>query len=121
MRITATSKLVNSRCNEASAFTLVANFWDDSADTWVAAIPTTAKYRVDRISNNPGCSSEVVGWTTLTPATSISIPITAANNAVQCTYAYQEPRQITVKANDALSTQVEETYRYNIVNLAGTT
>lgn len=121
MRVTLSSKLVNARVNESSAFTLVASFFDETNDVWATATPTTAKYRIDRINSNPGCWSEVVGWTTLTPATSISIPITATNNAVQCTYAYTEPRQITVKANDALSTQVEETYRYSIVNLAGTT
>ncbi len=122
MRVTLTSKLVNNRCNEASAFTLTANFFDDSTDVWTASAPTSAKYRIDRICANgsPGCWSELVGWTTLTAATSISIPVTAANNAVTCAYSYTEPRQITVKANDGLSTQVEETYRYAVVNLAGT-
>lgn len=120
MRLTLTSKLVNARVNEASAFTLVASFFDDSTDTWAASTPTTAKYRIDRTSSNPGCYTEVVGWTALTAATSISIPITATQNAILDTYSYLEPRQITVKANDALSTQIEETFKYSIVNLAGT-
>lgn len=108
--------------NEGSAFTLAASFFDDASDAWAASAPTTAKYRIDRVSANgtPGRWIEVLGWTALTPATANSIPITAAQNAVQCNYAYLEPRQVTVKANDALSTQVEETYRYSIINLAGT-
>lgn len=120
MRVTISSKLVNARVNEASAFTLVASFFDDSVDVWSASTPTSAKYRIDRTGSNPGCWSEVAGWTTLTPATSISIPITATQNAILNTYCNTEARQLTVKANDGLSTQVEETYRYSIVNLAGT-
>lgn len=121
MRVTLTSKLVNARVNEQSAFTLIASFFDDTNDTWATSNPTTAKYRIDRIASNPGCALEVVGWTTLTPATSISIQITATNNAILNNYSFCEPRQITVKANDALSTQYEQTYRYDVVNLAGTT
>ena len=120
MRVNLTSKLVNARVNEASAFTLVASFFDDSTDVWSASTPTSAKYRIDRINGNPGCWSEVAGWTTLTPATSNSIAITAAQNAILSTYAFEEPRQITVKANDGLATQYEGTYTYSVINLAGT-
>jgi hypothetical protein len=63
---------------------------------------------------------QVLDWTTLTPATSISIPIAASYNAMQETCAPYEPRQITVKADDGLSTQHEATYRYQLTNLAGT-
>jgi hypothetical protein len=44
---------------------------------------------------------QVLDWTTLTPATSISIPIAASYNAMQ-------------------ETQHEATYRYQLTNLAGT-
>lgn len=120
MRVTLTSKLVGSRVNEASAFTLVASFFDDSTDTWSASSPTTAHYRIDRISSNPGCSSEVADWTTLTPATSISIPITSTHNAIANEGAPYERRMVTVKANAGLSTQYEACYLYTVQNLAGT-
>lgn len=119
MRISITSKLVNARVNESSAFTLVASFFDDSVDNWTASTPTSTKYRIDRINGRPDCWQEVLGWTSLTPATSNSIAITAAQNAVQDQCRYEEKRQVTIKANDGLSTQYEQTFRYSVVNLAG--
>lgn len=119
MRITLTSKLVSAKVNEGSAFSLTASFFDDGSDVWTPVTPTTAKYRIDRVGSDATCSDEVLTWTTLTPATSISIPITATNNAVSWTYSAVEPRQVTVKVNDGLSTQSEEAYRYSLINLAG--
>jgi hypothetical protein len=120
LRITITTKLVGAKTTEGSAFTAIASFFDDSSDVWSASTPTTAKYRIDLTDTDPSCWREVLAWTTLTPSTSISIPITASNNAMQETCAPYEPRQITVKANDGLSTQYEATYRYQLTNLAGT-
>jgi hypothetical protein len=124
MRITVTSRLVAGTTPERSAFTATARFFDDStgsgSDAWSASTPTTADYRIDRIKvGEPGYWQEIVGWTTLTPAASISIPITSNDNAVQCNYARDEQRQVTVRANSGLSTQTEVTYRYRVKNLAG--
>jgi hypothetical protein len=121
LRVTLTaSKLVNGRLKEGSSFTAIASFFTDDTDVWVAATPTSAKYRIDRVYS-PSCSTEVLGWTSLTPATSINIAITGAQNAVQSIYACEEPRQITVRANDSLATQYDETLRYCVSNIAGIT
>ncbi len=119
MRLTLTSKLVNACVSEGSAFTLIASFFDDATDVWSASTPTTAKYRIDQVNGDPSCWREVLTWTTLTPSTSISIPITAAQNAVNDNGCHEELRQIVVKANDGLSTQYEQKYLYVIKNLAG--
>lgn len=55
----------------------------------------------------------------MTPATLNSIAITATNNAIQNTYCQYENRQITVRANAGLATQVETTFLYRLANLAG--
>lgn len=121
MRITISNKLPRNRVNEGSACTLTASFFDDSTDTWAASAPTSAKYRIDRINGaDPRAWYEVLGWTTLTPATSNSIAVTAAQNAILDTCSYSEKRQVTVKANDSLATQYEQTHLYTVVNLAGT-
>lgn len=121
MRVTLTSKLVGSRVSEGSAFTAIASYFDDASDTWATTTPTTVKYRIDRTYGSPSCWSTVLDWTSLTPATSNSIAITAQQNAVTDQWAPYEKRQITVKLNDGLATQVEQTYLYRVTNLAGTT
>lgn len=122
MRITISSKLVNSRVKEGSAFSIIASFFDDATDTWATNTPTNARYRIDRINGaDPSCYSEVLGWTTLTPATTNTIAITGAQNAILNDCTYEEKRQVTVEANAALATQYQETFRYSIVNLAGQT
>lgn len=119
MRVTITSKLVGAKVPESTAFTVIASFFDDTNDVWATSTPTTAKYRIDRINGDPSCWQQILDWTTLSAATSISIPITSTDNAIQNDNCHEEMRQITVKANDALSTQYQGEYRYRIVNLAG--
>jgi hypothetical protein len=121
VRLTITAaNLVRGRINERSAFTATANFYDDTASPWSTSIPTSAKYRIDAIGNNPACSTAIVDWTALSAAASISIPVTSANNALIDSCRSTERHQLTVKANDALSTQVEEAFVFDVVNLAGT-
>ena len=120
MRITCHSPLVQRRTPERSAFTLTARFFDDSTDTWSASTPSTADYRIDRIRvGEPSCYETVRDWTTLTPATSNSIAITASDNAITCEDLRDQQMQVTVRANAGLSTQVQATYRYAVTNLAG--
>lgn len=119
MRITLSSKLVNSRVAEGSAFTLTASFFDDSSDVWATNAPTSTKYRIDRINGDPSCSSTVLDWTSLSPATSNAIAITGAQNAITDTDAHEERRQVIVRANDGLATQYEAQFKYSITNLPG--
>jgi hypothetical protein len=115
VRLTLTDRLVRDQTPESSAFTVTAKFWDDSTDVWTASTPTTARYRID----DPDTGSEILAWTSLTPATSISIDITATNNAIVDDSCSTERRQITVQANAGLSTQYQGTMDYWIRNLAG--
>lgn len=101
---------------------MTAAFFDDSADVWATTTPTNARYRIDRVNGaDPTRYTELLGWTSLTPATTNSIAITGAQNAISNGYSYEEKRQVTVEANAALATQYQATYRYEVVNLAGQT
>jgi hypothetical protein len=122
VRITISHRLLGNATPERSAFTATAAFFDDSVEPWTVSTPTTADYRIDRIrAGDPGCYDEVLAWTSLTPATSINIPVTSANNAISFDYSRDELRQITVRANAGLATQYQGTLRYRVTNLAGQT
>lgn len=117
MKITITaSDLIRGNVNERCALTATANIFDD---TWVAATPTNASYRIDRVNDSSDEYEQILDWTSLVVGTSISIPITAAQNAIQCDYSRVEPRQLTVKVDNGLATQTQQTLRYGVKNLAG--
>ncbi len=118
VRVTITSKLVNDKVSEGSAFKITARYFDDSTDVWEAITPTSAKYRIDIVNGHPSCWTVVLDWTELTPAPSNTISITGAQNAIQ-TCGHEERRQVTVMANAGLATQYEVTYLYRIKNIAG--
>ena len=117
MRITIQSKLSRGAVQEGSAITLTAKFYDDASDPWTLSAPSTVRYRVDNMDTGSG----VVDWTTATPATSVSIAITGAQNALQSQSDNFERYEITVQANAGLSTQYSETFNWKVLNVAGIT
>ncbi len=110
IRITITSKLVGNKVLEGSSFQAIASFYDDSSDVWSAATPTSARYRIDRVNGDPNCWETILDWTTLTPATSNTITISGAQNAISDDCVYFELRQVTIQANAGLTTQFQQTY-----------
>jgi hypothetical protein len=115
VRIVISDKLVNRRANERSAVAFTARFYDDSTDTWSTTTPTTVKYRVDDLESG----SALIDWTSATPGTSVTITATAASNAIQNDCNREERRQLTVKADDGLATQWQETKTWWVRNLSG--
>lgn len=113
MKVTITGDLPNNRVNERAACIFTASFY---SDTWVATAPTSARYRID----NPDTNVEVLGWTALTPASSNTITVTGAQNAIVCDTSREERRQLTVEATHA-STTWNSTKDWYIKNLAGQT
>jgi hypothetical protein len=114
VRITITGDLVANRVNEGSSASFTAAFFNDS---WTATAPTSARYRID----DPDRDSEILAWTTLTPATSNSITVTGAQNAIVSNCSRDERRQLIVEGNTGLSTQYRMTKDFWIKNLAGVT
>lgn len=83
--------------------------------TGAASTPTSLKYRLDCLTTK----REVLDWTTLSAASTATITITGAQNAIQSDCNDYETKQITVMADDGLSTQMRETKRYVVENLYG--
>ena len=112
MRVTLTDKLVGRRTSEGNTVAFIASFYDDSSDTWVASTPTTVRYRLDE----PETGREVIGWTSVTPATSatISLPGTSLTTDVE-----QAKVELTVQANAGLSSQYQVAKRFHITGLIG--
>lgn len=116
MKVTITGDLVANRVNERSATAFTANFYDDSTGAWVATAPTSARYRID----NPDSSTPVLDWTSLSAATSNSITVTGAQNAIVCDSNREERRQLLVEATYA-GTTWSATKDWYIKNLSGLT
>jgi hypothetical protein len=98
---------------EGSAFTATA--YCRTRASAAAATPTTLKYRIDCLTTG----REIADWTTLSAASSASISVTGAHNAIQDDSNDSEVRQLTVMADDGLSTQHRGSVRWRVENLYG--
>jgi hypothetical protein len=100
------------RINEREAFQLTIRAL--TADL-AAATPSTMRYRIQDMDQ---CAT-VLDWTTLAPATAVSLIITGAQNAMRngCDV---ERRQILVEASDS-DGAIRRTFDYEIQNLQGIT
>ena len=84
----------------------------------VATAPTSARYRIDDITN--GSKREILDWTAIgTPAATETVTITTAQNRILSEGSVRELRQVTVEATVS-SGSFREAYQYEIINLAGT-
>lgn len=105
-----TFTLRKDRIKEASTIIVVARFRDRA--TAADVIPTNVKYRLDCLTTG----AELVDWTTVTPAASVTISIPASENEMQYADSRIERKQLTVAADFALSTQFIETLDYEVRN-----
>ena len=96
--------------HEGSAFTATAYFRDRA--TAAASTPTTAKYRVDCLTTGVNLQD----WTTLTPAASIPISITATHQAIQNSSNRSEVKQLTVSADHGLAAQARDVMSWTVNN-----
>lgn len=78
-----------------------------------ATTPSSARYRIDSLSGG----GSVLGWTSLTPSTAMSIVVTAAQNAKSTSYP-RERRQILIEASDS-DGPVRTTFDYDLIDLQG--
>ena len=113
MRITLQAPITQNSIKERSAFTVTSKFYSDSTDPWTLTAPTTVMYRVDDLTSG----YPVRDWTTLTAASSVSIPISSGDNLILDDTQKREHRQLTVKADDGLSTQYQESFTWQVINL----
>lgn len=83
--------------------------------TSAASAPTTVHYRVDCLSTK----RQLLDWTSIATAANVTLPMTSTINEIQDNNSYSEIRQITVKADDGLSTQTIGKTLYRVQNLEG--
>ena len=79
----------------------------------VASASTTAKYRVDCLTTG----KELQDWTTLTPAVSITIPITATFNAIQWQSNRTEKKQLIVASDPGETDQTRDKVIWVVENI----
>jgi len=80
-----------------------------------AAAPTSVTYRIDCLRSG----TVVLADTPLTPAASIEIVITPAQNAIQQAANSNEHKRVTVKATYGAADAVNDQYDYLVRNLSG--
>lgn len=80
-------------------------------ESLVASTPTSMRYRIDDLDNRQA----ILDWTALTPSTSITLTITAAQNAIRHLLD-SERRQIVIEATD-VDGVYRDTYVYEVSNL----
>lgn len=80
-----------------------------------ASTPTAMRYRIDDLNQG----NAVLDWTTLTPATSVNVVITAAQNALR-NGCGTERRQLVFEATDS-DGPIRKTLDYDIADLQGVT
>lgn len=105
-------KLPNPEYHERSSFTATVYFRNSSD---AAEAPTTVDYRIDGLTTD----TAITGWTSVTPATSVSISVTPTENRVINNRNRLERRQITVSANRGLSTETRDIVMYKVINNRG--
>lgn len=98
------------KVTEASAAQFTAEFYDNA---WAATTPTSVRYRVD----DARTGSELAGWAAVSPASSVTITVTAAQNAIVDDVNNTERRLLTVQADNALASQVTAAYVFEVTNL----
>lgn len=106
-------QLPEPRVKEGSAFQLPVYLRRRS--TAAAATPTTIHWRLDCLTSE----TEVVDWTSVSAASSFTLSITGAHNAMQSQGNDVEVKQVTVMTDRDLSTQYLERVTYRVENLYG--
>lgn len=99
--------------NEGSAFTATAYFRNRA--TSASAVPSTASYRIDCLDT----LTVLQALTSLTPAASIAIPITATHNAIQSASNQRERKQLTVVSDPSAADQFRQVVTWTVENIWG--
>lgn len=100
--------------NEKSTSYVTATFKDKAG---AAQTPSTVTYRIDCLTTG----AVILSDTSLTPASSIEITITATQNAMQLAGNLRETRRVTVRATYGVGDSINDQYDYDILNLTGVT
>ena len=103
------------RINERSILAVTARFRNLASAADVT--PTNVKYRLDDL----GTGWPITDWTTVTPGTTATITLSAAENAIRNCTRDTERKQLVVASDYGLSTQFLAVFEYDVRNLQGVT
>ena len=105
-------KLGNTNIKERNSISVTAYFRNSSD---AATAPTTVHYRIDDITTN----TEILTWTAVSAAASVSITVKSAENKIVQQSNKRERRQITVSADKGTTTETRDTAEWYIENIGG--
>jgi hypothetical protein len=104
------------RVTEETTFTVTS--YHRTRATKASSVPTTIHYRIDCLTTK----REITDWTSVSsPAASNSIIITSTENKILDDSNNNERKQITIKLDSGLTTQVMKTKTWTVDNILGTT
>lgn len=106
-------QIPKTRWEEGSGFTAVASFRDRA--TAAADTPATVKYRLDCLTTG----QTILDWTTVSPGSSVSIPITGAQNNILDDSNDYEIKQLTVESDVGSSDQCRGRKTWRVENIYG--
>ena len=99
--------------NEGSQFTATARFRTRS--TAAASTPTNVYYKLYNLNTR----ETITDWTSVSPASEVSITLTPTENTIKDQTHFKERIEFLVAADYGLSTQVIGKTQYNITDLKG--
>ena len=94
---------------EGQTVTVTADFRADGAEV----LPTTVDYKVECETSR----ETLIGWTSVTPAASVSITVAGTANVLINESRRSERKVVTVVADRGLATQFVNAIKYDISNL----
>lgn len=100
------------RVNEGSFYELEATFRNSD---WVATLPSSLRYRIDCETTN----TVIRDWTSLTPALTVTITVTAGENRIIGNGNTTERRALTIQADHGTDEQYTTAHKWVVVNLRG--
>lgn len=98
--------------NEGQSATITITFQDDDG---TIVTPTTARYRIDCLTTK----QEVRDWTTITPASTVTIAITPSDNAIISDRNDTERKQMVIQTDHGTDDQAVEYSEWTVKNLQG--
>ena len=84
--------------------------------TAAADTPADVSYRVHCITTN----QEVLGWTSVSPASSVAITLSGASTDIQEDHNEYEIKELHVRGDAGASDESRGRFQYRVINLRGT-
>ena len=100
--------------NESGTLYITAKFYDVN-DTLFT--PAAADYRIDCLTSG----EEIRAWTTLTPATSVTIAVTGDDTKIVNQARGREIRQLVIRYTDGSGNSTTNQTQFRVDNLRGIT